>query len=49
MDESTSRLIAAFLVPVTIYLWLKGFNKLRDRLRKMRPSWYRSVLLWPSK
>lgn len=49
MDESTARSIAVALTPLAIYLWIKGFNRLRDRLRKMPRSWYRSVLLWPSK
>ena len=41
--------LAAFLTPLVIYLWWKGSAALKRKLRKLPPSWYRSVLLWPSK
>lgn len=41
--------IAAALVPVVIYLWFKGSDALKRRLQDLPPSWWRTVLLWPSK
>lgn len=44
-----SRVVAAALTPLVIYLWFKGSQRLKDKLKTMKPGLLRSVLLWPSK
>lgn len=41
--------IAAALLPVVLLLWWKGSERLKQRLRKMKPGPLRRILLWPSK
>lgn len=45
MDDDTRRLITAALVPIGIagYVWFS--NRLEARIRKMRPSIWRRILL----
>lgn len=41
--------IAAALLPVVLLLWWRGSERLKKRLRAMKPGLLRTILLWPSK
>jgi hypothetical protein len=45
----TSRIIAAAVTPLLFYLWWRGSDRLKNKLRQMKPGLLRSILLWPSK